>query len=175
MLEFNIKLLKKARFWAVAVPCVLLVWTVVESAAVWSQSDEASKKLRQSQSVQEAAREIVAILRESGQGELGGAALREFDAITSARLCAEAAIISEERLLRGESSKPKPQKDGSMLHRESYRLNGVHLLQVAKFIDYAERNFSSLNCTELTLTPLRSKSKDAWDANIDLQYLRKAK
>ena len=168
----NISLLKKPGAWAIIVPVLLMFGTVSATLKMFSQRDKARNQWELTTKVQKDARQIIALLNQSGRGDLTGAALPHFQDKTSARLCAEVAGIPLSRLTRGESGgKPKKEKDGRILHRENYKLNRVPLLQIAQFVDYAERNFSSLSCTQLTLTSLMGeKDSDAWDATVSLQY-----
>ena len=50
-----------------------------------------------------------------------------------------------------------------------YRMRAVESTGTGKGDVY----YSSLNCTQLTITPSRNRKKDSWDATINFQYLRK--
>lgn len=164
--------LKEPLTWAVIVPAVLFIWVLVSLFALNSAKAGYEKQAKKTEEVQKYAREILALMDEIGAANLPNAATRQFDALTSARACAKAAFIRDTKLLTGESRKAKVQSDGSVVRGESYRINGVRLLQIARFIDHAEGNYSSVNCTALTLTHSRSsKVKDWWDVSVDLQYV----
>jgi len=73
------------------------------------------------------------------------------------------------------STNPEKQRDGTVIHGEHYQLNRVNLLQVIQFLDYAERNYAPLSCTNLTLeVPSRgAMSTDNWSAQLNIKYLQK--
>jgi len=168
--NFDIDTLKKPYVWAVLVPSVLTIWALVASATMFGQRREAIYQRNLNRDVQKNTQRIAQIRQKLSHTTMAGAH-RNFQGIASARDCARIARISEIQLSRAESYKPQRQKDGSVLHRETYKLNKVRLLRIVQFIDYAERNFSSLTCTRLSITPVPSKTKDVWDANISIQYL----
>ncbi len=165
--------LKKFQVWAVVIPAVLGIWALTSTVKMASQRQATQKQQDLTLQTERSARGILRILAKSGNTNLPGGGSRNFDGVASARTCATQALIPESRLNRLESSKPDRQKDGTILHSETYKLTGVSVLQTAQFIDVAERNYDLLNCTTLDLTPVRSKTRDSWDAAIRLQYLEK--
>ena len=173
-MEFDRNMLKSRNVWAVLIPAVLAIWSIGATANMIQFRGDARDQIERTEEVQMNVRSIVSILKRSGRGDLLPASIdRSFQSITSARLCARAAGISESRWHLGESPKPRQQKDGSLLHRETFKINGVKLIQIAKFIDFAERNYSSLNCSQVDIKPSRKKGKDSWDATINLEYLKR--
>ena len=162
---------KQPQTWAVIVPAILFLWVLGALIAMNQAQAASDKQLASAEKVQADARMIVDLMQEIGAVNISDAMSRQFDPITSVRACAKAAFIPESKLPKGESFKSKVQSDGSLLTRESYRLSGVRLLQVARFIDHAERDYSSVSCTQLAMTHARSKQKDSWDVTLDLQYI----
>jgi len=172
-MQYDRAMLKKPQFWAVIVPAILSVWAIGATAKMFKYRSEADYQIELTSDSRNNARSIASVLKRAGRYDLLETSLyRSFNRVTSARQCAKAAAIPESQLYRGESSKPKQQKDGSFLHRENFHLNSVRLIQIAKFIDYAEQNYTSLICTGVTIAPARKKSKDSWDATINFQYLK---
>ena len=173
-MDFDAKMLKKPEAWAVIVPAVLVVWSIGTTLKMLDCRNRALSQRDQSRQVQANVHTIKSILRRSGHQDISDASINiEFDRVSSARRCAKEALITESKLHRIESPNAKPQKDGSFLFRETFKLNSIKLLQIARFIDFAERNYSSLNCTQATIYPARIKTKDSWDATINFQYLKK--
>jgi hypothetical protein len=165
----NADILKKPSVWAIVVPVVLAIWAIQASVAMSSSKAAAKQKMESAKQVQENTRDIMEIVKLTG-ATLGGAASNPFAGISSALLCAKAGQIPDLKISRGESGKPQKQKDGSITHRETYKLDGVRLLQVVQFIDHAERNFYATRCAQLTLTASGGKSRDTWVANVTLEY-----
>lgn len=164
--------LKEPLVWAVIVPCVLFVGVVVAVFSLNNARAGYEKQAEKTEQVQVYARKVLKLMDEIGAANLPNAATRQFNPLTSARECAKAAFIREGKLLTGESRKAKVQPDGTVVRGENYRIIGVRLLQIARFIDTAEGKYSSVNCTALTLTHSRaSKVKDSWDVSVDLQYV----
>ena len=173
-MQFDRNMLKNRTVWAVLIPAVLAIWSIAATANMIHYRGETRDQIERTEEVEMNVRSIVSILKRSGRGDLLPSSIdRGFESITSARLCAKTAGISESRLYRGESPKPKLQKDGSLLHRETFKINGVKLVHIAKFIDYAERSYSSLNCPQVIIIPSRKKGKDSWDATINFEYLKR--
>ena len=162
---------KKPQVWAVIVPIVLLIWALGAFIGMSGNRRIANRQIRVTRAAQKEAAAIAALKQEAGVNSEVGARKR-FDPVTSARECAIAAGIPEERIPRGVGAKPIEQKDGSLLFRETYKLNSVRLLQAVQFIDHAERHYAALSCTQISLTPVRSKTRDSWDVTVDLQYLK---
>jgi hypothetical protein len=168
----NLELLKKPYAWAIIIPALLLIWTISAAAGMFSQRDKTQNQVETASTVEKNARQIINLLNRSGRSDLIGSALPPFGGMDSARACADAATIPLTRLTRGESGgKPKKDKQGRLLHRENYKLHRVRLLQIARFVDHAERDYSSLSCTQLMLTSIvGDKNSDSWDATVSLQY-----
>lgn len=168
----QVDILKKSWLWAIIIPVLLLGWTIYAAAGMLSQRNKARTQMGAADDAQKYSRQIITLLNRSGRGDLTGSALPAFLGMDSARDCAQAAGIPLTSLTRGESGgKPKKDDQGRLLHRENYKLHRVRLLQIARFVDQAERNFASLSCSQLTLTAIGGgKNNDSWDATISLQY-----
>jgi len=171
-MTINKDMLRQPEFWRVAIPCLLLLWALSATRSMYAQKQSARDQLKTTAKVMRDARAIAAILDQLGTRKDRIARNRPFDSVASARECAHAAGIPEARLSRGESSSPKKNKDGSIRIIESFKLRNSQLLQIARFIDYAEQNFASLTCTQITITNSRNRRKNNWDADLTFQYLR---
>jgi len=170
-MELNVEMLKKPFTWALIIPSVLGLWTIIATVKMVGIRTEAGKQAQVARLVEKKVQEIESIRKRTGEAE--GSLIRSFDLASSTRECAEAAQIPEAKIIRGENSRSKQQKDGKFQHTQSYKLKSIKLIQIARFIDFAEINYSSLHCAKLQINPARSKSKDAWDATITFIYLKK--
>ena len=171
----TLEMLKKPRLWSIVVPAVFFLWAISSTANMLNYRQKAKSRLEITNNVKSKARHIESILKRAGRGNKSGTSLNlDFDTVASSHQCAQAAAIPVALLSQGGSSKPKLLKDGSLRHNENFNLTSVRLIQIAKFIDFAERNYSSLRCTKVTIKPIRGKKRDAWDATISFQYLKKA-
>lgn len=170
-IQFNKELLKQAYFWAVLIPSILGLWTLFSAFSSAEMKHQAERKITALDKVSKSTREILMILRKTPGSGLNSEAVSPFMGKKSAYECAKLARVSDSQWTRGESSSSKKLKDGSELHRETYKLSKVHLLQVVKFIDHAEMKFSDVSCSNFSLSYSRSKSKDSWDATVNLEYL----
>jgi len=158
--------LRQPRTLAIAVPFLLGILLLVFFVKMNTARSDA---MFQIQNVQDSFRYASEIkkLKDTNAGSAG----ENFSGISSVRNCAKFAGIAEENISRGESSKPSSRQDGVVLHRETYKISRVSLLQIAKFIDCAERNYSDLQCTQLALIPTPGvKSHDNWSATLSLTY-----
>jgi len=172
-MEIDKTMLRKPMVWAVIIPVVLGVWGIQSTVKILRSHERVQRQTEETKEVCRNAQSIASIMKRLGRTNLNKTQMfKSFDRVTSARQCARGALIPESKMQRIESFDPKLTKDKTWLFRESYKLNGVKLLQIAKFIDFAERSFDSLNCTQVTVYPARVKSKDAWDATISLQYVK---
>ena len=174
MMKIDKETLKQPQTWALLIPSILLIWTITSTHAMVKVGRVAERNAKSARKVHNNAQKIRVILEELGERNVSGAMVGEYDAITSVRDCAKAAMIPESKLSKGESSKPKLQKDGSVLYRDEYRFIGIRLLQLARFIDHAERNYTSVTCTKLSMDDAKGKRKDSWDATVDLQYYKRS-
>ncbi|MBN1844870.1 MAG: hypothetical protein JW810_04245 [Sedimentisphaerales bacterium] len=159
---------KNPVIWAVGVPALLALWVIVTGMDVLDQSKRTRVQRTTAAEVKEQALEIRAQRRLAGNAE-NADSVQWFEGESSARQCAKASFIAQNRLQRGESL-TKKMADGGIQFTETYKLNAVRLIQAAQFIDCAERNYSSVNCIHINLTPFGGTSKDSWDATIRLQY-----
>ena len=173
-LKLNKELIRKPVFWAILIPAALLVWTIPAALNMARHGAMKKRALNNIQTVENNAQRILHLLRLSGT-DLGTASSEYQNMFTgkdSAFACAGVAGFPESRLTRGESSRNKVLKNGSILHQETYKLHGVEMLQVALFVDHAERYFSNATCDNLTLTfNTRGKTKDTWDASVHIKYI----
>ena len=165
--------LKRPDFWAVVVPIILFLWLVFVAFGLADAREESSGRLADMDKVSADMAKIRKIIAEAGGADLSGGSIGDFEGISSARKCAEAAKIKEDRLSRLESMRPRIEKGDRVVYHETYRLDHVNILQVARFIDFAERGFYKVNCAQLFLVKARTKQKDSWDATVDFQYQRK--
>jgi len=172
-LQLNKDLIRKPIFWAILIPALLIVWTIPAALNMASQAGIKKRALSNIRPVEDNAQRILRLRgvkgTDLGTDSIGSQKL--FTGKASAFACARFAQISESRWPRGEATRPKTQKDGSILHKETYKLLGVKFLQIAQFIDHAERHFSNVNCDNLTLTYAPAKVKDSWNATIHLEYI----
>ncbi|KPK76310.1 MAG: hypothetical protein AMJ79_07120 [Phycisphaerae bacterium SM23_30] len=168
------QILKKPQIWAVVIPVLASLLALYATVDALSLRKNARKLIKDADDAAQKADDILTLLDQFGDSRLIGVDSRKFNDVVSARECAAAAGISSTQMERLAGVKSQKQKDGTILQGERYLLQNVSLLQVVQFIDYAERNFSSLNCSFLDLTPIRSaKTKDSWKAQLTLNYLEK--
>jgi len=173
-MDIDKTMLRRPSVWAVIIPVALGIWGIHSTVNMLRSQERAQRQTEETKEVCRNAQSIASIMKRLGRKKLGETPMfKSYDRVTSARQCARGALIPESKMQRIESFDPKLTKDKTWLFRESYKLNGVKLLQIAKFIDFAERSFDSLNCTQVTIYPARVKRKDAWDATISLQYVKK--
>jgi len=173
MINIDKELLKKLSTWAIVLPVILTLWALYASTKLSAAGSDAKRQLEQTQQVEKSLGKIVELRAQLG-GDFSEPTAVEFDSVVYIRNCARQAGIRETTISRGQTSKPQKQKDNSLLYYETYIIKGVHLVQLARFIDNAERSYSSFTCTQLTITPhTHSNVKDSWDATINFQYMTK--
>lgn len=161
--------LKNPFLWIVAGSVLLGIWTLFSTASMLDQRQKAQKRGKTCREVLAQAEEIRQHLRRTGNAAAGD--LRTFLGEASARECARAASIPvKTRLQRGESVQ-KILRSGECQYTETYNLHAVRLVQVALFIDYAETNFTSVDCVYIQLTPASATAKDSWDVTVRLRYI----
>ena len=161
--------LKNPCVWVIAVAVLLGIWTLYSTAAMLGQRKIADKRWKTSREVLKQAEEIR--LHQHRTGNAGAGDLRTFQGEASARECAgNASIPVKTRLQRGESVQ-KTLNSGERQYTETYKLHAVRLVQVALFIDYAETNFTSVDCVHIQLTPASVTAQDSWDVTISLRYI----
>ncbi len=161
--------LKNPYVWMIGVAILLGIWTLYSTAALLDQRQKADKREKTCREVLKQAEEIQRYQRQAGNAVAGD--LRTFQGEASARECAHAASIPvTTRLQRGESVQ-KILKSGERQYTETYKLHAVRLVQIALFIDYAETNFTSLECVHIQLTPSSVTAQNSWDVTITLRYI----
>jgi len=174
-LQINKEVFYKPYFWAIFVPAFLSFWAIAAAFTLNSVHDEANRRVNDARETDENGRDIMEYLTRSGKLGLEGGIGNAFEGIKSARECAFTARIPEARLVRLESSKIKSLKSGRQLHRETYKLSNVKLLQIALFIDYAEQTYLNVSCHDLSMVFVKGKGKDLWEATVYLAYLENEK
>lgn len=169
--DMDTEIFKKPTTWAVIVPCVAFVLAIACTYNMFAERSEAKRVEDTSKDVFDSARYIMSMRNVVGQNA-EVETLRVFNGIESARECAAAAAIPESKFPRGESSNPQQQNDGSFLRRDTYRLEQIRLMQIAFFVDYAERNYKDLVCTGLAIikSHSRTRERDSWDLVANIQY-----
>ena len=167
----DLQTFKQAKIWAGIVPAVLAIWTISTTVQFLGVRDNALFQIDQAREVDKQAQEIEVMRDKLKKTGMSGSSLMVFKGKASAILCAGAASIPANRLTQGTGSRTtKKRGQTGMMQNESYTLRAVRLIQVAKFIDYAEQNFSGITFHNLILTPVGTSSKDSWDATVDLRY-----
>ena len=172
-LKIDKELLYKPYFWAICVPAFLGLWAIAVAFTLNNAHDKATRSIKNARDTDENGREILHYLTRSGKLGLEGGIGKAFEGVKSARECARVARIPEARLVRLESSKIKSLKSGKQLHRETYKLSKVKLLQIALFIDNAEQSYLNVSCHDLSMVFVKGKGKDLWEATVYLAYLEK--
>ena len=161
--------LKNPYGWVIAVAVILGIWTLYSAATILDQRQNAHKRWNTCREVLRQAEGIRRHQRRTGNAVAGD--LRTFQGEASARECAGAAYIPlAPRLQRGESVQ-KILNSGERQYTETYKLHAVRVVQVALFIDYAETNFTSVDCVHLQLIPASITAQDSWDVTISLRYI----
>jgi len=166
--------MKKPRTWAIIIPVLLFLWAAEATISMHGNRADAESAGRFAREMGGIADDIEVTIKKAGGDALAASQSKDFDLVTSALKCAEAAAISSSRLSRGDSSAPKKQKNSTRLqYTENLKLTGVRMMQLAKFIEYAERNFSSLTCDQLSIVPSHGqKTKDTWDVTVTFRYTK---
>ena len=167
----DLQTFKQAKVWSWIVPVVLAIWTISATVHFFGVRSEALFQIDQAREVVKQEQEIQIMREKLKKTGMSGSSLMVFKGKASASMCARAAAIPAERLTQGTgSTTTKKRGQVGTTQNESYTLRAVRLIQVAKFIDYAEQNFSGITFYNLILTPVGTSSKDAWDATVDLRY-----
>lgn len=173
-MKFDINELKKPQSWAIIIPAFLLIWAFMATINMLDKQSDAQSRIQKTRQALQYARSIQGKMREFGDTGIDQSQIKTFDLVTSARKCAKAAAIPIEKLSEGSISAGKKRKDGSVQRNQNYNLKSVRMFQIAKFIDFAEQNYSSLNSSKINIAPSPTKkSKDLWNATITFQYIKK--
>ncbi|MCP4707256.1 MAG: hypothetical protein GY869_01410 [Planctomycetes bacterium] len=167
--------LKKPQTWAVVIPAGMTLIALYLVFNFYSLKKEAADFNKYAGNALVATKDILDIHARFGTSPLAGNTAREFIGVDSALECARNAKISSGRWKQLASTNSEKQRDGAVILGENYQLNQVNLLQVIQFLDYAEKNYAALSCTNLTLeVPSRgAMSTDNWSAQLNLKYLEK--
>ncbi len=167
----DLQSLKQAKVWAGIVPAILAIWVISGTVHFLGVHSDVMAQINQACEVVKYEQEIRVMRDKLKKTGMSGSSLMVFEGKASASMCARAATIPAERLTQGTgSTTTKKRGQVGTMQNESYTLRAVRLIQVAKFIDYAEQNFSGITFHNLILTPVGTSSKDAWDATVDLRY-----
>ncbi len=173
-MEINSETFRKSETWAILTPIILLLIAVTMTMGMVDAQKQSVNNIRRAEGIVKDAAEIIKLRQQAAAQGLAEQKVRPFDTVNSALEAATAAGISDTKIYRGSSPTAKRLKDGSLQYRETYKINHVMMYQIASFIDYAERNYESLRCTDVSIVPSPDlKSKDSWDANINFLYIKK--
>ena len=168
------QILNKPQTWAVIIPVLAAILVIYTSVNAFGLRRQASAITKSAHEIDVLARDIINFHQQFSDSRLIGAGSRNFAGLKSALECAQNAGIPRNRLTRLSRNKPQIQKDGGVLQGENYQLQLVTLVQVVQFLDYAERNFSSLSCPSFDLSPVRgASSPDTWTVRVQINYLEK--
>ena len=174
-MNINYDILKKPMAWSIIVPGVLLIWMLISLSGMVYSKDNWRRSQTSLEKTLGYKKEILSLLKKSGT-DTPTASIQNYDGLDSALVCADYAEIDNASIKRKQTSAPKQERGSDRwLYHESYDLSSVKLLQIAKFIDYAERNFSSLYCKKLDIRPASDNKKNSWDAAITFHYFKQDK
>ena len=166
----DLQIFKKLNTWAIIVPALFGLWAVSASWSMWSSRNLADRQTRNVEQVMENARMILLMEKQAGARLADRTILEPFQGLASARQCARAASISESRLSQGKTTgRPASSRDGTVVRIQTYNIEGVRLLQIAQFVDFAERNFAETKCSDLAIERAPGKTRDNWKVNVALQ------
>ena len=166
----DLQIFKKLNTWAVIVPALFGLWAVSASWSMWSSRSLAERRTKNVEQVIKDARLILLMEKRAGAQLTGRTSLEPFKGMTSARQYARAASISESRLSQGKTTgRPASARDGTVVRIQTYNIEQVRLLQIAQFVDFAERNFAETKCSDLAIERAPGKTRDNWKVNVALQ------
>ena len=171
MNKIDINTLKKPYAWAVIIPALLFAWAVVSTVTMAANQNETSRRLQNTEKAMDIAVDISNVIRKARGQNPTETILQNFSFVDSTLKCANAAGIHKSKLKDISTPRPKHRKKGDTQRTEKWKLNGVLMLQIASFIDYAEQNFSAVHCSQLSVSPSPDKkNKDSWDTTINFVY-----
>ncbi|MCF7957494.1 MAG: hypothetical protein K9M57_03490 [Phycisphaerae bacterium] len=169
--EINKETFKKPFTWAIIIPLVLLLGASLATAKMYTAKSKAVKYEGIYLKVAGMADRIDAIKKDAGIEGAVDTQLEDFMQVNSGRACAKAANIHESRMSQETSYAPKKLKDGRFKYKEIFKLKSVHMLQVAKFVEHAELNYTALICKQISVRPVENtKTKDLWDVTVELEF-----
>ena len=167
----NRAVLQDRRLWMIGIPAVLVLAALVSLNHMAGAKRSALGQVTTAAEVDKNAAKIIRLRVQSGQaGALGNGDRPRFLGAASATECAEASKIPIRLVQQVSSPEPQRTRGGQVEHQERYTLQGVRLLQVAQFVDYAEQHYANLKCSNLVLTALEGKTPDSWSAVVTLKY-----
>ena len=149
---------------------LLLFWVLISFYTNGGIKKQYAKAISKAKSVEDTRDDIVMNMKKLGLKNTSEIS-EPFNDLDSIRKCAKYSRIKGSQIKVAGASALKAMKDGSVKHHETYKIKNVKLLNVVKFIDYAERQFANVSCIDLKLSPIPSKTKDAWDAVVVFEYL----
>ncbi len=171
-IEINKETFKKPFTWAIIIPLTLLLCATLATAQMYKAKNIAVKHEGYYDETTETAERIVKLIKDAGIDGSINAQLEDFIPVNSGRACAKAANIHETRMAKESSSEPKKLKDGRFRHKQIFKFKSVRMIQIAKFIEHAEMNYTALTCKLISIIPVEiNKDKDLWDASIDLEFI----
>ena len=174
MNNIDINTLKKPYAWAIIIPALLFVWAVGSTVTMAGNQKNTNRRLENTEKALNIAEDISNITRKARGRNSAEAMVQKFTFVDSTLKCAKAAGIPKSKVKHINTPRPKHQKKGAAQRSEKCKLNAVLMLQIASFIDYAEQNFSSVHCSQLSISPSPDKkNKDSWDATINFVYSTK--
>ena len=172
-MEFTREDLKKVETWIILVPAILLFAGLITMYSCHQAKTRAIAKVNTAEKVVKSIKELQELSQGAKIDLSKGSTKKEFETVNSMIECAKAAKIPALKIKRISGDKPKKLKDGKMEFRESFELNDVRMQQIGLFIDFAERNFESLICTNIAITPSANKSeKDQWNTTVQFEHIK---
>ena len=172
-MEITSEDLKKPQSWAIITPVILLLVALFFWYGMSKAENAANRELILAKRAVTAANEIIEIKRTSNIDLTGGLGKREFETVSSFIECAKAAGIPPVSMKKLSGEQPKTLRDGRKEYQEGIDLSNIRIEQLGKFIDFAESNFISLNCTDITITPSPNKSsEDRWNATAQFKHIK---
>ena len=164
---------KKPQTWAFLIPAILLVAALFCWLSMNSAASAANKEIKNAIIATEAANGIIEIKRKSNIDLSDGAGKREFETVSSFIECAEASGITASSMKKLSGEQPKTLRGGQKEYREVIEITNIRIEQLGKFIDFAETNFESLDCTDISISPSANKSsKDRWNAVVQFRHIK---
>ncbi len=164
---------KKPETWAILTPALLLIVAMFFWFSMNKAANAAEKEIKNAARATEAANGIIDIKRKSNIDLDGNAGKREFETVSSFIECAQAAGIASSNMKKLSGEQPKTLRNGQKEYREVIEISNIRIEQLGKFIDFAESNFLSLDCTDISISPSANKSsKDRWSAVVQFKHIK---
>ncbi len=172
-MNFTKEDLKKPESWIIIAPVIFLILGLVSTFSLGSAKKQAQSKVTSAKNVVKDGTEILQYTTKFGISLFDEDDKEDFDTITSMIKCAQAARIPKDNIQHIAGEKPKLLRDGKMSYRERFELHNVRIEQIGIFIDFAEKNFNSLVCSNLAITPSANRtSKDRWNTTLEFEHTK---